>query len=375
MGKKILIINVGMHISGVTRVMINMANALAERGHDVTIKTFTADNDLEYLLDKRVKHKLLIKEPKFFGKRIPGWLRWYYARANQIFEKSAYFQYKKIVREKYDVEIAYNRGVGARVIAASDNENAKKLVWVHNDYMRCSNPLAGFNTFEEAKEAYKKFDKIICVSEQARKAFIERFGIDKNVITLNNVNDEDYILTQEPASDIKKSRFTAIAVGRLCEGKAYHILLDACKMLNDDGIEYDLWIVGDGEDREKLLKQKDDLKLDNVQFLGAKPNPYQYMKLADLYVSSSIYEGLSTTTIESLIMGIPAVVTDCTGMRDILGDSEYGLIVPINANSLYEGMKKMIIDDNLRHMYKEKCQERAKDFSKDATISAIEELF
>ncbi len=375
MGKKILIINAGLHISGVTRVMINMANALAERGHEVTIKTVTADDELGNLLDPRIRHELLLKEPRLLGKRIPGWLRSYYASIERLFKKPAAEQYKRIVTEKYDVEIAFNRGVGARVIAASTNKDAKKLVWVHNDYTLCDNPYAGFEGAEDAAEAYKRFDKIVCVSEQSQRAFTEKFGISENVITRYNVNDEQYMLQSEVALDIQKKRFTIAAVGRLSAQKAYDILLNACRLLNDDGIEYDLWIIGDGEDKEKLLKLKESLKLTNVSLLGAKPNPYSYLKLADLYVSSSIYEGLSTTTIESLIMGVPAVVTDCTGMRDILGDSEYGMIVPIDAQSLYEGMKKMMTDDKLRNTYKEKCAQRAKDFYKDATIKAIEDLF
>ena len=218
-----------------------------------------------------------------------------------------------------------------------------------------------------------KFDKIICVSEAVKKSVYDRWGIENNVLVRYNINDEGDIKKAESLK--RNSIFTIAAIGRLSAPKGYDILFNACKMLDDDNIKYELWLVGDGEDKDKLTALKEKLKLDNVKMLGAKSDPFPYLKSADLYVSSSIYEGLSTTTIEALISEKPIVVTDCTGMRDILGDSEFGLIVDIDAKSLYQGMKKMITNEALREHYQRKAKIRAKDFYKENTVSKIEELF
>ena len=76
---------------------------------------------------------------------------------------------------------------------------------------------------------------------------------------------------------------------------------------------------------------------------GFQSNPYSYMKRSDLYVCSSYVEGFSTVVSEAVILGIPVVTTESSGMREILGDSEYGLITENSDESLYQGMKKMNI--------------------------------
>lgn len=370
---KILILNYGLHISGVSRVLVNLANALAERGYDVTIKLETEDDTLQNLLSPKIKVLLFLDKPLIFRMGARGFLRYYYFWKKRIFKMSPEKQYKKIVKEKYDVEIAFNRGAAARIISASTNKNCKKLVWVHTDMMKSDSYLAGFTSDEEAKIAYQKFDKIVCVSETVKKSVFERWGLKNNVVVRYNINDEKLIKNSK--AEKRNSIFTIVAIGRLSAPKAYDIMLNACKMLNDDNIEYELWIIGDGEDKDKILKLKNKLKLNNVKLLGAKNNPYSYLNMADLYVSSSIYEGLSTTAIEALIAEKPIVVTDCTGMRDILGDSEYGLVVDIDAKSLYNGIKQMINDGKLRNHYIEQAKIRAKDFYKEKTLEQIEMLF
>ena len=100
------------------------------------------------------------------------------------------------------------------------------------------------------------------------------------------------------------------------------------------------------------------------------------MASADLYVSSSIYEGLSTTTIEAIILGKPCVVTDCTGMRTILGNNnEYGIIVPIDAKSLADAVEKMMTDSECYNHYKLKAAERTGLFDPEVSFGKIEELF
>ncbi len=373
--KKVIILNHGLHIAGVSRTLVNFANALVRHGYDVTVKIEINDFTLEKELDPRVKRSLFIKEPRPLGLRVKGFLRFYDTFLRYAYKKSAKRQYKFFVRKKYDIEIAFNRGAAARIISGSTNKRAKKLVWVHSDYMRNENPLAGFENLQDAQAGYKKFDHIVCVSKQAETAFAEKFGKDFPLITKYNVMDTERILRFSQKKKIETTAFTIVAVGRLCEAKNYFMLLDAVHELNQRGLSFDLWIVGDGHLRAQLEEQIAQLNVRNVTLLGAKENPYPYLQAADLYVSSSIYEGLSTTTIEALILGKAIVATDCTGMRDILGDSDYGLIVPIETLALADGLERMITDPALREAYANKAAFRAKDFDPEKAFQNIEELF
>ena len=165
------------------------------------------------------------------------------------------------------------------------------------------------------------------------------------------------------------------AVGRVSAQKNYPMLLEAVSLLNQRGVKFTLWIVGGGADMAELKARKDQMGLDNVVLWGAQENPYPYLAQADGYVCSSIYEGLSTTTIEALILGKACVVTDCTGMRDILGDSEYGLVVPIDAEALADGMERLLTDDALRSHYEQVAGVRAEEYAPERCVEEIEKLF
>ena len=367
-----IILNYGLHMCGVSRALVNFANAMADSGYDVTIKIETNNFELKNLLSSKVKVSLFFNEPKFFGLRIKGFLKVYHMIMRFLGKLPAFVLHKMIVKNKYDVEISFNRGMSAKIISGSRNKYSKKYIWVHSDYMKCLNPIAGFKTQQEATRAYLKYDKIICVSEQSKVAFMQKYDIHSNVIVCNNIFDENQIkLHAYQHSEMILKKPMIVAIGRLSKEKAYDLLLRTCKKLNDRGCIYDLYILGDGEEKEKLLELKDTLELSNVHFVGLKLNPYTYLNNADIYVSSSIYEGLSTTTIEAMILGIPIIVTDCTGMRDILCDGKYGIITDIDSESLYSGISKLLHDDELRRKYADLSRKRGEYYYKDITVKRI----
>ena len=374
MGSKIIILNHGLHISGVSRALVNLANALVERGHDVTIKLEIPDFTLAEELDSRVKYGLFLKEWRLFGVRIPGFLRFYQLFLKMQYKLSSKLLHRIIVGKRYDVEMAFNRGAAARIIAAS-NTKAKKLVWVHSDFLLCQNPLAGFAAVEEAKKAYSKFDHILCLSERSKQSFQTLLGDYDSIVMSCNVMNAEKIWTKAQQTLIEKKNKVLCAIGRVCEAKNYPMLLDACAILHQRGVKFTLWLVGGGEDMAAITAQKEAMGLTNVVLWGAQENPYPFLVQADGYVCSSIYEGLSTTTIEALILGKACVVTDCTGMQDILGNSEYGLIVPITAEALADGMQQILENEELRKCYEKKARGRAKEYAPERCVKQIEKLF
>ena len=94
----------------------------------------------------------------------------------------------------------------------------------------------------------------------------------------------------------------------------------------------------------------------------------------DMFVCSSIKEGFSTAVTEALILGLPVVTTLCSGMKEMLGASEFGLITENEEEALYEGIKKMLTEKDLLEKYKEKSVERGSFFNWDKTVKAVEEL-
>ena len=143
-----------------------------------------------------------------------------------------------------------------------------------------------------------------------------------------------------------------------------------------ENIKHHIYILGVGERQKEIQEyiEKENLSM-SFTFLGFRENPYKYLAACDLYVCSSRREGFSTAVTEALIVGTPIVSTDCSGARELLGDNdEYGIVTENSEEGIYQGMKKMLEDANLRKHYAEKALERGKKFSREATVKAVEDM-
>ena len=145
--------------------------------------------------------------------------------------------------------------------------------------------------------------------------------------------------------------------------------------VDKDNIKYELWILGEGWDRPKLEELINKYSLSNVKLLGFKENPYKYIKQGDLFVCSSKNEGFSLVIAEAMILGLPAISTNCSGPNELLNFGEYGYIVENNDKALYKGLKEIINDDKKLQYYKKKSSERVDFFNYKNRISDIERLF
>lgn len=279
------------------------------------------------------------------------------------------------IRQKFDMEVAYLERGSTKVIASSPNKNSVKIAWVHCDLLEKNGDREAF--VKKAAPWYKKFQKVVCVSENVRQSFLALFGNQSETEVLYNVYDEDEIVNKTllyPQQE--KRRTTVMTAGRLSREKGYDRLLKAHRRLLDDGLSHDLWILGDGPDRGLLTSLIETLGIgDTVRLLGFQENPYPYFQAADLAVCSSHYEGFSTFITETLILGKPVVTTDCTGMRELLGNGEYGLITENTEQGIYEGLKKLLENQVLRDEYAVKAAQRGKSFRKKDLVRETQRFF
>jgi glycosyltransferase involved in cell wall biosynthesis len=123
---------------------------------------------------------------------------------------------------------------------------------------------------------------------------------------------------------------TVLAVGRLVPAKGFDILLRAFHRVLHAGLDLNLLILGEGEERRSLEAQARTLGIEARVFLpGFQANPYPYFKRAETFVLSSRYEGLALVVVEALALGVPVVAADCPfGPREVLDHGRYGVLVP-----------------------------------------------
>ena len=200
------------------------------------------------------------------------------------------------------------------------------------------------------KLTYKGVNGIVSVSSGIKEDILKIVAIKKNKVqVIYNPINKNLIHYKKNLNEKTKlfgnSKNNIVSTGALKKSKDYITLIKAANILKVKNIKINLNIIGDGEEKknlEKLIK-KNNLS-QNVKLLGYIEDPFPYLLNADLYVNSSIYDGLPLSIIEALISKIPIVSTDCeSGPREILKNGKYGRLVPINDyKSLAIEMEKIL---------------------------------
>lgn len=253
--------------------------------------------------------------------------------------------YEKIAPPDSDIEIAFLEGNATKIISASKNRKAKRLAWVHIDLSHFHYTKALYDSDWEEGQAYRAFDRLIFVSHGALSGFEALLGDglrSRSVVQYNPI-DSGEILRLSKEFPVSKRRLTLCASGRIVPQKGFDRLLAAVGRLQQDGLKFDLWILGDGPEREKLLSLARSLpEPDAISLLGFQENPYPYMRTADIFVCSSFVEGLSLVVGEALILNRRIVATNCCGISEALQGGKYGALVENSEHGLYSGLKQAL---------------------------------
>ena len=250
------------------------------------------------------------------------------------------------MKEHYDIEVANLEGPAARVISGCQDEKTKTVCWIHVEQITTKKASKAFRNLKETEYCYNRFDKIISVSKTVQDDFCSLIKVTVPCKVLYNTNETAQILQKSakavPENVIKNNCFNWCGVGKLLPNKGFDRMLRLQKRLIDDGYMVHFYALGVGEQQSELEQYcKDNGIAENVTFLGYQLNPYKYVAKCDLYVCASHAEGFSTAATEALIVGTPVVTTRVSGMEEMLGNNEFGIITDNDENALYEGIKKL----------------------------------
>ncbi len=365
--KKILFFIPNLSHGGAEKVLVNLVNNLDTSVFDITVQVLFPNGVNEQFLNENIRLRRCFKKT-FRGN----------SHIFKIF--SPQFLFKKFIKEHYDIIVSYLEGPTARIVSGCADKDTKLVSWIH---CRMENERAasvGFRNFQEAKRCYNRFDYTACVSKWVKDYFTKTFDFKRSIGVLYNTIETEEIIekSMENIDDINFSDdyFNICSVGKITQVKGFDRLVRIHKKLINNGVKNHIYIFGVGEDQTKLESylSENDLQ-DTFTFMGYKTNPYKYVRNCDLYVCSSLSEGFSTSVTESLIVGTPVVTTLCSGMQEILGENnEYGIVTENNEEALYEGIKRILTEEDLLDYYSEQAKERGKFFDKGNTTRAVEEL-
>lgn len=342
--KKIVFGITSLTLGGAERVLVDLANNLVEK-YDVTIFTIYSKGILEKELNEKVHiESIYDKSYNELNKKekitIP---------LNILLNKKKIFR-KYLENKSYDVQIAFLEGPITRLFSVKNKcSNPKKIAWVHNDISK----VFGKSIKSKIKRiidrnAYEKYDTIVFVSrdnlDKFNKVYDDILLPEEKVI--NNYLDSERIikLSEEKYEKVFNNKeVNILQVSRLVEQKAIDRLIDVHTKLINEGIKHHIYIIGEGPLKEKL---EDKIKNNKVEktftLLGARENPYPYMKDADAFCLFSEFEGYPMVIEEAKVLKKYILVTNTASREVLFNYSENSMIVSNNVTGIEDAIKYVV---------------------------------
>ncbi len=334
-----------------------MANALSDT-FDITIFTIYGKGELEKSLNKNIKVKRMFENTY---KELTKLQKIFIPLKILLFQKS---YYKKYIKSDYNVEIAFLEGPITRLFSTRNNKT-KKIAWIHNDIAKVyGNNIKAKIKLMIDKNIYRKYQKLIFVSKDNQKVFDRKYPnmhISEEVI-YNYINSNNVLKKAEEEIDFKfdNNQTNFLTVARLVEQKGIDRLIRVHRELIANKYFHKFYIIGDGPEKEKLEKliEKENLQ-ETFILLGAKENPYPYIKQADIFCLLSKFEGYGMVLEEAKILNKPIMITN-TAAREAVENYKNSMIVENDEHIIYTQLKYVIennikIFDNNKQVYDNNC--------------------
>lgn len=370
MKKKILIVSSSLATGGLEKCLINLCDNFDYDKYDVDLYLFNEGRDLLHKLNKKVNLlpdspyyadvynrsigksvKALIKKGKIGLAlyRIGRFVRTRFKRTEQTV--GDWKNMKKTmskIEKHYDVAIGFEEGSACYYVADCVDADIK-LGWIHTDIKKIN------NNKKLDESAFSKLDVVITVSQNSLRnlkevypSFADKFRciILPSLMNYDEVNSLAGAPNQMVGDEIK-----ILSVGRLVELKGFHLCVEPCRRLIDEGYKIKWYVAGEGDFRRYIEAEIEKHGVnDSFILLGNCSNPYTYMNSADICVQPSSYEGYSVAVFEEKYFRKPVVVTDIPSNLEMITDTENGVIVKRNSEDIYRGVKYLLDnpEDRLR---------------------------
>jgi len=342
-------------VGGAEHLAVKTANYLAAAGHNSQLIVTRGPDVLSAKIQPGVKVHYLnferasIRNPWAFGTSL---------------QKGLKLISGVITRERISVIQTHLPGSNFFGLLVAWKKVCAVLATIHNNqefhYGDVDNPIL----FRLRKMAYSRIlttcQGVVAVSEEVRNSLIRELGAGPeaaaNISVVTNAVEIPQDLDAERRDAIRHDLGVAsgstliLAAGRFCEQKNFGELVKAATRLKANGCAFRLIIAGDGEQRADLADRVRRLDLENeVALPGNLTDLDQVMQAADIFVMSSLWEGLPLVLLEAMAAGLPVVAYGIPGIVEVVAHGGTGLIVQVGeTNSLADGLERLSVDRNFR---------------------------
>lgn len=353
---KIVIFNGNIGLGGITEFIFDLAILLKANRKNYKILCLKID---EISLTKSKKYGLNIE--------VIGGERHYYNPLN------LYSIYKSLK----DYNVIHTNDFPSQLWTAVLKIFLKRKLLILTEHST-SNNRRKYKIFKYIdKYIHYQYDYIVSITKEVENSLLKWYLVKKNkkyVVINNGINllkfrdNSEY--TREKFN-LKKHDTVLVMVSRIdFKTKDYETLLKAIVDLN-----IKLLIIGEGPDTEKLKNKVTELKIEKkVYFLGRRDDVEKILPLCNIGILSSHYEGFGLAAIEMMACGLPTIVSNVDGLRQIV--EGYGLIFEKgNEKDLEEKLKKLLEDKEYYKNIRKKCIKRSLEYSIEKSFNKYLEIY
>ena len=359
--KRILVMSIGTEIGGIERSLIEFLKYIVTQDCSVDLYLWQEPGPLfnripaeVHIIDRELyPRSLKTVFQKKGGEKILAFFRYVGFRISRALRYPTTF-FPRFSGE-YDIAIAFcHNGFSPEYVATKVNAKKKYMFFRHGEYEYEKYPWKHFN------KIYQKFDNVVAVSEATRTMLQKVFPELKNILVVKNLFDETSIMEK---SNISTETFTSsqkcklCSVGRLSSEKGQMFAVSVAKALRDKSFDFEWIFVGDGFEKGKCLKLVENYNLEKYcRFIGARENPYPYMKECDIYVQTSFVEANPGTIQEAKILQKPIIATNLPSIQEALDNMPLSEVCELNEEkfarkiiAMYDTIKMMKQSDIIEH--------------------------
>lgn len=249
-----------------------------------------------------------------------------YAKFDKNIEKRISKHYTKILSNA-DCVIAYGEGFASRFVQYINHPN--KVAWLHYD-------VSHYPKSSEDELLYQRFNAVVCVADTIAKGMRKMYPtIEKKIFGIHNILDEHRIelLSRDVVQEHFDAPINIISLGRFASVKRFPMIPRIAASLRDKGLKFKWWILGPASDEVESSKLKQEIAQYNVddcvEWIGNRTNPYPYIALSDVLVSTSITEACPMIFTEARILKKPIVSADFLTASEFIENGVDGCITPL----------------------------------------------
>jgi len=348
---------------GVERMITTIMNALVERGHSVHFFTWDESNPKSfYRLDSKI-----LWEPLSMGS--PS------VRASMFLRMKRALRIRKMIKFKkpeaivcfqdgpFIAILAYAIGLGCPIVLAERN-SPSRFKFIHAGRKK----RILYNLF--------RFSSQIIIQFEGYKKLYPKF-LSSQITTIPNAvqPSSNFASPDIPSGD---GRYRLLSVGRLGYQKNYKVLIEAFCSISSSFPDWDLIVIGDGEERSSLeaIISKNEME-DRISMPGTCNSVSEYYLSSHLFCLSSLWEGFPNALAESLSRGLPAVGFEgCDGVNCLIQENLNGLLAKgsSNVNSLANTLSILMKDHAKRRAMGKLAVESIKQYRPDCIFTQWENI-